>query len=208
MPALVYVRVSIRICSATAAELESVLVGILLGRPPHRGGVHRMLRYRRARPLLVFICAAISLLMLPAAANADTVTNSVGANATVRIPAGTSIAVSYRLLQRNKDGQKGCNASPSKPAILTITAPDSVSVTPVSKQLSFKNCKQSQSATFSAASQGGPYTISVTMASSDPSAPGTYSTDLATFTLIVLPPPDVDAPRVMVHFPAPNGSNG
>ncbi len=155
----------------------------------------------RVRLLAILVCACAALFVAPALAFADNVTNSVGASATVPIPAKTSVAVSFRLLQRNKDGVKGCNASGSAPAILTIEAPDAVTVVPAGKQLTFRNCRNSQTAVFSVEGQGGPYPITVIM-----TGQGTFDTSAASFILLGLPPLDDEAPLVTVHVPAPNSA--
>ena len=162
-----------------------------------------MLQKPRIRLFLVVALVALALLLLPAVASADSVTNNVGPNATVVFPLDGSVRVSYRIMAKNNDGQRKCNAQDATPAILSINVP--AGVTASSTSLTFDRCRQLVPVTFTAQAEGFyPVTVTVT----DP-GPGSYTVSAATFTLHVLPPLDKEAPVVKVTFPnPPQATNG
>jgi hypothetical protein len=95
---------------------------------------------RTWRSIVIGLTAlATAWAVLPTAALADTVTNSVSASspAVFEADAGTA-TVRYRVNANSIDGEAGCNAKPTSPMELRIAPPVGLTVTPAS--VTFTGC--------------------------------------------------------------------
>ncbi|CUR59907.1 exported hypothetical protein [metagenome] len=166
--------------SNAAADLVAVL-----GRSLSRNGALR-------RCLAVALAAALVVLAVPGAAQADTVSNTVVAGGSPTVAVGESTSIGYSIQNTNSnnstDPQNSCNPADATSARLTIVAPASVTVTPASRI--FTACGTTQTFDFSGTTPGS-YAITATVTDT---GVGTYTTSGAAFTLVVTRPLVVNTP--------------
>lgn len=115
---------------------------------------------------------------------ADNVSNDVANTASgasggrLEILEGSTASVGYFIRETNAGGYQGCDATVSSPAVVTITVPSGVTVTPTS--LTFTACDVTQNVVFSAAP--GEHSIPQVTVSD---ASGSYNVTATAFRLIV-----------------------
>jgi hypothetical protein len=134
--------------------------------------------------MLVFAAAGMK------AAFADTVNSDsveTGDNSVaITLPTGggsASTDVTYWIVANNGDGETGCNAKSSSPAIVTINSGSDVDASP--GELTFTSCGTSNSQTVTlSSSKAGTYEIPVSVSDG---GVGTYNTNPAKITLTVNP---------------------
>ena len=140
----------------------------------------------------------IATLVLPWAAFADDVRKAVVNGGTDTVVVNGSTAYDYWISQQlaNQDGEQGCNADPSTPAIVTIVVPDEATANP--SQLTFTACGGNDKHTV-AFTSAAPGDYSITASLSD-GGTGRYDVTDAAFTLHVHapPPPPNTVPSVSV----------
>lgn len=147
-----------------------------------------------ARVLSTLVVFGLLATMLPA--YADVVKNDVVAsgNGTITLPASGSGSTTIKYwIEEDKLGDfQGCDAKGSSPAYVTVTVPAGVTKSP-SSALEFKGCgsTNSQSVILSSSTPGD-YSIGVSVQDDA----GSYTTNLATFTLKVVS--SNTAPKVSV----------
>jgi hypothetical protein len=145
---------------------------------------------------LVGAVAALSTLFAAGAspALADTVSNSVVAGGSPSIVAGESASISYSIQNQNRqdgDTENACNPAKDD-AVLTVSAPAAVTVSPASR--TYTSCDTSQFFSFTSTTPGS-YVVTVGISGSA----GTYVTSGATFTLTVTKPLVINtAPAVTI----------
>ena len=131
--------------------------------------------------------ALVLALAVPWGVWADVVVNDLDttidpAKESVTIASGGSVSVGFYVQPQDpNDPVNGCNATGAAPAVLTITPPTGVSVSP--STLTFTSCGTTLSTTFSS-STAGSYDITGFSLSGGKSG-GTFNTAPAQFTLNV-----------------------
>jgi len=156
--------------------------------------------------------ALVLALAVPWGVWADVVVNDLDttidpAKESVTIASGGSVSVGFYVQPQDpNDPVNGCNATGAAPAVLTITPPTGVSVSP--STLTFTSCGTTLSTTFSS-STAGSYDITGFSLSGGKSG-GTFNTAPAQFTLNVAAPADTTAPVISYELTpaAPDGENG
>ncbi len=147
----------------------------------------------RRRTQLVGAVAALSTIMAGGAqtAYADTVSNNVVAGGSPTITSGGSTSIGYSIQNQNTgDGDTVNACNPAKDdAVLTVSAPSAVTVSPARR--TYTSCDTTQFFSFTSTTPGT-YAISVTVSGSA----GTYVTSGAGFNL------KVDAPLVTNTAPS------
>ena len=116
------------------------------------------------RLLALTSATTLALLAVPSGARADTVQNDVVAGGSPTIVAGGATSIGYTIFNQNtRDGdtQNSCNPGDTTPALLTVSAPAAVTVTPASRN--FTACGTPQSFSFSSSTPGS-YAITVSVA--------------------------------------------
>lgn len=142
------------------------------------------MNYRASRLIVSITAAAMLTATLAAPALADNISNDVANTASgasggrLEILEGSTASVGYFIRETNAGGYQGCDATVSSPAVVTITVPSGVTVTPTS--LTFTACDVTQNVVFSAApGEHGIPQVTVSDAS------GSYNVTATAFRLIV-----------------------
>jgi hypothetical protein len=150
---------------------------------------------------LLSVMLVLSLVAAPVAF-ADYVWNNVSNNITDRtITIEQTKTVGYKIIPSSEgDPVSGCNVSPSKTAIVTISSPG---VTASAATLTFTACNSIQYVTFTP-SMTGTFDISHSISGS---YTGVIEPATANFTLTVNPPPDTTPPVITPNIAGTLGSN-
>jgi hypothetical protein len=152
-----------------------------------------------------FTLAMILLMLLNSMVLADNLQNDVVVGGNDTFILGGSTSVNYRITANNGDGENGCNATETSPALVTIIVPSGVTANPGS--LTFTSCATEKGVVFSSTAVGN-YEITVSVADS---GAGTYNTNPAKFALKVLaplPPTDSTPPVITPSVSGTLGNNG
>ena len=137
----------------------------------------KMRRWGRAGGLLA-LSAAVTFSLVQAA-YADNVIADLSASGDTTFAAGGSTTINYKITATGGDGESGCNASDSTPAVVVLNVPAGVTASPTS--LTFSSCGTSQAVSFGS-STAGDYNVTANV---HDSGAGSYNTNPAMFTLHV-----------------------
>jgi hypothetical protein len=175
----------------------------------------------RRTTLLAGMLGIVVAMALAPVAQADTVksqvinSNGAGIGGVREVAVGVDTSVSYWIDATGSGGLSGCDAADGSPAVVTVHAPEEVTILPT--ELTFQDCgtqdTNTKAVTFSSMTPG---TYDVTVTVQDQGG-GDYGTGPATFKLRILgdsgtgPCDGVTAPAtpVITSVPAgPDGQNG